>query len=170
MVEKAYSCSNGGSYQRSSNSSIIATVSTVSSKSSVLFVEVEPSGKNTLKIALWSRRPALPRRCLNEATVIGCSTCAIDATSEISIPNSKVAVQIAVVGHLPSCRRYSKLSLNSLDKEPWCGKNSFGTNFFLLKVSNLAARDSVVKRELQNTKLVLPRNSLKISLAISSNS
>ena len=128
------------------------------------------SGKNTLKIALWSRRPALPRRCLNEATVIGCSTCAIDATSEISIPNSKVAVQIAVVGHLPSCRRYSKLSLNSLDKEPWCGKNSFGTNFFLLKLSNLAARDSVVKRELQNTKLVLPRNSLKISLAISSNS
>ena len=162
MVEKAYSCSNGGSYQRSSNSSIIATVSTVSSKSSVLFVEVEPSGKNTLKIALWSRRPALPRRCLNEAT--------IDATSEISIPNSKVAVQIAVVGHLPSCRRYSKLSLNSLDKEPWCGKNSLGTNFFLLKASNLAASDSVVKRELQNTKLVLPRSNLKISLAISSNS
>ncbi len=45
----------------------------------------------------------------------------------MSMPISRVEVQMAVVGRLRSFSRDSVCSRMSLDRLPWWGRNSFGT-------------------------------------------
>src|SRR5512139_1910635 len=61
-----------------------------------------------------ARRPVRPKRCLNEEIDLGAPIWPMDFTDPMSIPNSSVEVQIAVVGRLLVFSRSSR-SLASAD-------------------------------------------------------
>ena len=81
---------------------------------------------------------------------------ATDFTEPMSMPSSKVEVQIAVVGKFPALSRSSSSSLKVLERLPWWGKNSLGTFARSDRRRSLSAVASTVRLDPPKTRLFAP--------------